>query len=278
MSESSNHSRTGQRPLSRALPSGAQRSYVRFVTVGDSATCGVGDPAHDGSWRGWARILAGAIAEDHDLSFCNLAVSGSTSADVRRVQLPVALEHRPHLAALIVGLNDTMRSSWDPLDVRANLLACAEALSEQGAVLMTVRFHDHGRVLRLPWPLAGVIARRIDALNEIFDEMHRTHGGIRVDLSELPDVYHRAFWSVDRLHPSELGHRVLAVRFAAVLQEQGLRFTPPSLERTGPAAGALDNVRWIFTEVVPWLGRRARDLGPSLAVSAVRNLRVRIVS
>ena len=34
----------------------AVRDYVRFVALGDSASCGVGDPT-PGGWRGWARIL-----------------------------------------------------------------------------------------------------------------------------------------------------------------------------------------------------------------------------
>lgn len=260
----------GSTHRSRAFGSGARRGYVRFVALGDSATCGVGDRDSDGSWRGWARILAGALTEAHDVSFLNLAVAGSTTADVRRTQLSRAIAHRPHLAALIVGVNDTLRSSWDPRAVRANLLACADALAEQGAVLMTVRFHDHSRVLRLPWPLAGAQSRRTAALNEIIDELHDRYDGIRVDLSEMPEVYERSFWSIDRLHPSELGHRALAQQFAALLRQRGLRFPAPSLECTGAATGAFDRTRWLITEVVPWLGRRAFDLGGSLALSPIR--------
>jgi lysophospholipase L1-like esterase len=275
MSEHTNQSWPGRRPEARDLPSGAQRSYVRFVALGDSATCGVGDPAHDGTWRGWARILAEAIAEDHDLSFLNLAVPGSTTADVLRAQVPEAIGHHAHLAALIVGLNDTMRASWDPNTIRTNLFACAEALTAEGAVLMTVRFHDHVHVLRLPRPLARTMSLRIEELNEILDAVHDAYGGLHVDLSDLPEVRERAFWSFDRLHPSELGHRALAGRFAALLHEQGLLFTAPSLECTGPEASPRDNLLWVVNEVIPWLGRRAYELAPALALSAVRTLRVR---
>lgn len=264
----------GPEPRPRALPLGTGRSYVRFVALGDSATRGVGDPATDGSWRGWARVLADAIAEDHDVSFCNLAVPGSTTTDVLHTQLAAATGHRAHLAALVVGLNDTMRASWHPHRIRANLFACAETLTAHGAALMTVRFHDHLHVLRLPRPLARTMSHRIEELNEILDELHQTYGGFRVDLSELPEVRERAFWSIDRLHPSELGHRALAARFAALLHEEGLRFPAPSLECTGPVPSTRDNLLWVVGEVVPWIGRRARELGPALAVSAVRGLRV----
>ena len=98
--------------------------YIRFAVLGDSASCGVGDPTPHG-WRGWARILADAIAVEHHVSFCNLAVPGAVVADVRRKQLPDALAHQPVVASLVVGLNDVMRSDWDPEQIRTDLLHCA---------------------------------------------------------------------------------------------------------------------------------------------------------
>jgi lysophospholipase L1-like esterase len=243
---------------------------IRFVALGDSATCGVGDRADDGSWRGWARILADAISESHDLSFFNLAVSGATTRDVRRSQLPAALAHRPHIAALIVGLNDTMCSSWDVRQVRENLLACAGALCESGALLMTVRFHDHARVLRLPGGLSRLLSRRIEALNGIFDEVHTMHDGLNVDLSKLTGVYDRRLWWFDRLHPSELGHRVLAHRFAEILGDRGLAFTEPQLACSRPAGHLVADLGWILGGVIPWLARRGRELGTATAVSSGR--------
>jgi hypothetical protein len=119
---------------------------------------------------------------------------------------------------------------------------------------------------------------RIEELNGILDEVHDAYGGLRVDLSEIPEVRQRAFWSFDRLHPSELGHRALAARFAALLHQEGLHFPTPSLECSGPASAPRDNVRWMVDEVIPWLGRRAVELGPALALSAVRTLRTKVVA
>jgi hypothetical protein len=56
-----------------------ERGYVRFVALGDSATCDVGDPASDGSCRGWARMLADAIAEAHHVSFLGPTVPAAIS-------------------------------------------------------------------------------------------------------------------------------------------------------------------------------------------------------
>ncbi len=133
-------------------------TYLRFAALGDSTTVGVGDPV-PGGWRGWARLLAESLATAYDVSFCNLAVSGATSTGVLAGQLVDGLAHRPTHASLIVGVNDTMRSTWDPSRMRTELMTCAEALHGVGAELITARFHDHGEVFGLPHVLRRPLGR-----------------------------------------------------------------------------------------------------------------------
>jgi lysophospholipase L1-like esterase len=265
--DDSNHTLHELPPMPSRVPNGstdggtALRRYVRYAALGDSATLGVGDRMGD-EWRGWARLLADAVGEDHDVSYCNLAVAGATASDVRRVQLEEALAHRPHIASLIVGVNDTMRSTWDPEQLRADLLHCAEQLSSGGALLLTARFHDHGRVFRLPGFLARPMGRRIDVLNAIYDEVHSTYGGLRLDLDQFPDVHTPGFWSTDRLHPSARGHHLLATKAAELLNAHGLEFSGPQLRPTGETSSGLSAVWPLVKVCAPWVGRRARDLGP----------------
>jgi lysophospholipase L1-like esterase len=250
----------------------ASRDYVRIVAIGDSASCGVGDPTPHG-WRGWAQILAESIAQDHHVSFCKLAVPGATVADVRRKQLASALDHSPTIASLVVGLNDVMRSAWDPDQIRDDLLHCAALLAREGALIVTVRFHDHTRVLGLPSLLARPMQRRIQVLNEIYDEVHERYGTLRLDLAADPTIYDRDRWAADRLHPSELGHRRLARLVAGLLLEEGLEFGLPSLTCTEARPSRLTTARTIVTDVAPWLSRRVRDFGPWVAHEAIRRTR-----
>ena len=202
--------------------------YLRFAALGDSATVGIGDPV-PGGWRGWSRLLSSALATAYDVSYCNLAVSGATSTDVLRGQLADAVAHRPDLASLVVGVNDTMRAGWHPGRVREELMTCASALHDAGATLLTARFHDHGAIFGLPGVLRRPLHARIEAVNAVYDEVHATFGGHRIDLAARLDVFDRAFWSVDRLHPSELGHRALARGYADLLvgSRAGLRAAVP---------------------------------------------------
>lgn len=259
-------------------------TYLRFAAVGDSTTVGVGDPlpghpiglgagatGRDGTWRGWATLLAESLDAAYDVSFCNLAVSGATARDVAERQLRDAVDHRPDLASLVVGLNDTMRSTWDPALLREDLLEAARRLTGRGALLMTVRFHDHGAVFGLPRLLRAPLQRRIDGLNAIYDEVYARFGGVRVDLAECPEVLDRSSWSVDRLHPSERGHRALARGFARELAALGVQVAEPSAEPDNEQARTWRaEVTWMVAEGAPWVGRRARDLGPWAARAAWR--------
>lgn len=253
--------------------------YLRVAALGDSTTVGIGDPVPTG-WRGWARLLAEALGSSYDVSFCNLAVSGATAATVRSDQLADAVAHRPDLASLIVGVNDTMRSSWDPVRIRADVLGCAEALHGAGATLVTARFHDHGAVFGLPGVLRRPLAARIEVVNRVYDEVHGTYGGIRLDLATRPEVTTRRFWSVDRLHPSELGHRALAHAYAELLVAEGLVFDLPSREPEGGYEPSWRrDLAWMVAEGAPWFGRRARDLGPwavRMALTEVSERRTRV--
>jgi lysophospholipase L1-like esterase len=249
--------------------------YIRFVALGDSATYGLGDRVGE-DFRGWARLLAEAIGEAHHVSFCNLAEPGASVRDVRRGQLADAVAHQPVIASLVVGLNDVMRSTWDPDRIRVELLDCAAALARSGAVIITVRFHDHAKALGLPrWP-ARPMARRIAVLNNIYDEVHEKYGVIRVDLAADPMTAQREFWSADRLHPSELGHRHLARLAARELNAEGLLFDLPSAHCGQPVPTRREAARILAKEGGPWIARRVRDLGPWAARRGVDRVRVAI--
>lgn len=248
------------------------RCQLRFAALGDSTTVGVGDPVR----RGWAALLADAFTESYDVGFVNLAVSGGTTADVHDTQLRPALVLRPHLASVIVGVNDTMKSSWDPVRVRERLVTTAAELADAGALLLTVRYHDHASVLGLPGWLRRPMWQRIQQLNSAYDEIHARHDTVRIDLAQRPEVTTRAFWSVDRLHPSGQGHRTVARWYAEGLAERGYLVEPPGADAgAAPVPSRRDDLAWLAKAGVPWLARRAGDLGPWGARMALAELGAR---
>ena len=242
---------------------------IRFAALGDSTTLGIGDPMPDGRWRGWAALLASALSGPRDVRLHNLAVSGARVDDVADGQLAAALRLRPDLASVLVGANDALRGRFDVAAIGSALSRCVAALCRHGAVVLTARLPEPGRMLRLPASLARPLARRINAINAITDGIAVRFGTVHVDLTDHPGVYDRPMWSIDRLHPSERGHRLLARCFADQLATRGHPVpTPPALEpeHAMPTRGA--EARWMLTKGTRWMMHRCTDLLPGLTAMA----------
>lgn len=248
---------------------------ARFVALGDSLTEGLGDPVAGGGWRGWAALLAGTLGERPGaVELVNLAHSGAQTADVAERQLPVARELRPRLASLIVGANDTLRASFAIERVAAALDRAHGALSADGAVVLTACLPDPGRMLGLPGPLSRPLARRMRAVNTVVHAVSARYQGVHLHLADHPWVTEHASWSVDRLHPGERGHRLLARGFHTALAGAGLPVgPPPALALDGPPPTRAGSAVWMATRGTRWVADRCTDLLPGLLALALQECR-----
>jgi lysophospholipase L1-like esterase len=244
-----------------------------FAALGDSITLGIGDPVRGAggrgrAWRGWAALLAGGL---HDPSLHILASPGARFADVEHDQLPSALRLRPDVAGFVVGVNDTLRSSFDPAVIGAAAAHTVGALRAAGAEVLTMRLPDPGRMLGLPGSLARPLARRMQEVNAVMDAVATRFGTLHYDAAGDDEVYDRRMWAVDRLHPSERGHRLIACRYYDALAAAGLPTGPrPDPEPSSPPPTRLAQVGWMATKGTAWVLRRSTDLIPGLLALAVR--------
>jgi lysophospholipase L1-like esterase len=240
-----------------------------LVVLGDSTAVGLGDPLPGGRWRGIGPLLADALGA----TLTNLSCTGARVACVRQTQLPQALRADPQVAVVIVGMNDTLRSDFDPAGMRVDLGAVVAELHAVGAAVVLVRYHDHGRVFRLPASLRRALRARIERLNAVIDAVVDEHGAGCLDLDLMPGAYELESWSVDRLHPSELGHRKLAAGFGDILAARGcLLLRPVSLVCSGGIQPTpAQHVAWLVLKGIPWLWRRGRDLLPYAATIMLRS-------
>ena len=242
---------------------------TRFAALGDSITVGLGDPAPGGGWRGWATLLAGTLAQPE---LHNLATLGALAADVEHAQLPAAMALRPDVASVVVGINDTLRGDFDPERTGTSIGRTVAALRAAGAEVLTVRLPDPGQMFGLPGALARPLARRMRAVNAAVDEVARRYGTVHLDAACDPATYERRYWSVDRLHPNERGHRLIACRFHALLAAAKFPVASPGPdpEPSSPPPTRLAEAGWMATKGTAWLVRRSRDLVPALVGLALR--------
>ncbi|MGY0487846.1 SGNH/GDSL hydrolase family protein [Streptomyces sp. WG-D5] len=247
---------------------------LRFAALGDSLTEGVGDPV-GGGWRGWAALLAdGLTPAEVPVVFRNFAASGAQTSDVLARQLPGALAFAPDLVSVLVGVNDTLRATFDLHAVTARLDTVYGALTERDAVLLTACLPDPGALLGLPGVLARPLARRQRAVNSVVHALSARHGAVHLHAAEADWAADRGLRSADRLHPAERGHRQFAARFHAVLADAGQALGPaPDVEPERPAPTRAAALWWLATAGTGWVARRCADLLPQLLALAADEVR-----
>jgi lysophospholipase L1-like esterase len=241
---------------------------TRIVTLGDSITLGLGDPQPEGGWRGWAHLLAEGLPKPE---LHNLASNGAQAKHVERDQLPTALLLRPHVASVVVGINDTLRAGFDPVRTGQAAARTVAALTAQGATVITMRLPDPAQMFGLPAGLARPLSRRMRAVNAELDRIAAHYGTVHWDASTDPETYDRQNWSVDRLHPNERGHRMIACRIWDLLAAAGVPVAErPGSEPTGSGPSRRDDMMWMATKGTGWVLRRSVDLIPYMLFMAVR--------
>ncbi|WP_103350551.1 SGNH/GDSL hydrolase family protein [Amycolatopsis sp. CA-128772] len=253
------------------------RSARTLVVLGDSTAVGLGDPLpRRGGWRGVGPLVAAALGVGGE-GYLNPSFAGARMRCVLTEQVPAAVARRPDVALVVAGMNDTLRPDFEAGRVAAELTEVIRRLKDAGTTVVPVRFHDHSRVFRLPPSLKRALSARVAELNAAIDEVVAREGVPCLDLARLPGAYDLASWSVDRLHPSELGHRMLASGFTGLLAEAGFDVPAPvSLTCSGGVEpSAAGHVGWLVLKGIPWLWRRGREFLPYAAVIMWNSFRAR---
>jgi len=205
-----------------------------YVALGDSTAVGVGAAQGGGYPERIARRLG---ASGTEVKLVNLGVSGATAEDVRREQLPRALEEHPALVTIGVGLNDVLRGR--PLaEFARDLEVIADGVSRTRAAVVVSELPD---VARSPSGAGSPpsLARRIAAYNATVRRVAERHG---FEVVELEEPSRRAFgeradlFAADGLHPSARGYELWA-DLAWPPVERALALAPHvQARRPGPPA------------------------------------------
>ncbi|MEV7911798.1 MULTISPECIES: SGNH/GDSL hydrolase family protein [Streptomyces] len=229
-------------------------SYTSLVAVGDSFTEGMSDLLSDGSYRGWADVLASRLASrSPGFRYANLAVRGKLIGQIVDEQVAAAAALRADVVTLVGGLNDTLRPKCDMGLVKGRLEEAVERLAPSCKQLVLMRSPArNGPVLERFRP-------RMEELFTLIDDLAARHGATVVDLYSAPSLSDPRMWDVDRLHLTAEGHRRVA---EAVWQTLGLPaeqdwWTPvPATAPPRWASRRTEDIRFARRHLAPWIGRR----------------------
>jgi lysophospholipase L1-like esterase len=229
-------------------------TYSSFVALGDSFTEGMSDLLPDGTYRGWADLLAARLAARvPDFRYANLAVRGKLIRQIAEDQVETAAALGADLVTLVGGLNDVLRPGCDVDEVCALLEASAARLAPTCGQLV---------LMRSPVRRGPVATRFLPRMQQLFgfvEEVARRHGALVVDLYGAEVLADPRMWADDRLHLTAEAHRRVA---EAVWQTLGLpaqaEWTaplPPAVRPTWQARRGAD-LRFTREHLLPWIGRR----------------------
>jgi lysophospholipase L1-like esterase len=240
-----------------------------YIAMGDSFTEGLDDLLPDGSYRGWADLVASELAVRRPgLRYANLAVRGRLLPQIVAEQVPRARALGPDIVSLVGGVNDLLRPTFDAAALHRCLDRAVAQLRGDGIdVLLVVGVNPTGR--------SALLARlmpRIRDLNAAVADVAQRHGCHPVDLFDAEVFGDPRLWSTDRLHLSAAGHERVAAAFleALGLGDDRWREPLPPGDSTAWWAARRDDVDWMRTHLLPWLGRRARGESSGAHASAKR--------
>ncbi|AVZ71761.1 GDSL family lipase [Streptomyces lunaelactis] len=229
-------------------------SYTSFVAIGDSFTEGMSDLLPDGSYRGWADLLAARLAaRTPGFRYANLAVRGKLIGQIVDEQVDVAAAMQADVVTLVGGLNDTLRPTYDMGRVHGLLEEAVEKLAPSCKQLVLMR--SPGR----KGPVMKRFRPRMEELFTFVDELAARHGALVVDLYGSEALGDQRMWDVDRLHLTPDGHRRVA---EAVWQTLGLAAEDdwqallPPVVHPGWATRRVGDLRFARQYLGPWIGRR----------------------
>lgn len=245
------------------------RNHPTFVVLGDSAAYGTGDEISAGVFRGWAGFLAEAFQDGCD--YFNFSRPGAKSTEVLEKQLPKALREQPDICALIVGGNDLLRNSFDPLLLYKNLKNCCQQLMAMGSEVIMVELHDPNQLLRLPRLMSRVLNRRVTAVNAVYRKVALEFEIITIKTRKIGDVHNRINWHIDRMHPGPVGHFMLARSVAEQLRRRGWAVSLPH-KLDVVQKSKTEKIKWLLRNGTPWFLKRSIDLLPAAVLLMVYEL------
>ncbi|MFF0461323.1 SGNH/GDSL hydrolase family protein [Streptomyces mexicanus] len=233
----------------------APPAHTSLVAVGDSFTEGMSDLLPDGSYRGWADLLAARMAaRAPGFRYANLAVRGKLIAQIVDEQVGVAAAMGADVVTLVGGLNDVLRPKCDMGRVRGLLTEAVERLAPACGQLVLMR--SPGR----RGPVLERFRPRMEELYACVDDLAEKHGALVVDLYGAPALADPRLWDVDRLHLTAEGHRRVA---EAVWQTLGYEAEDPEWRTPMPPTvppgwltRRIADVRFAREHLLPWIGRR----------------------
>jgi lysophospholipase L1-like esterase len=201
------------------------RAVRAYAALGDSFTAG----RDSVDAERWADLLAAGMRRvNPELRYENLAVDGATSAEVLDRQVEPALALEPDLVTVICGANDVLLATRPDVESYASSFdAILRRLRDGavGAMLVTATAPEGWQFMDLRPRTEARLIEATKGLNDVTRATAERYDVLCLPVAGHPALRDPATFSADGLHPSSVGHRLVARESAQYLSAQlGIEF------------------------------------------------------
>jgi lysophospholipase L1-like esterase len=204
----------------------------KLLMIGDSITdCERAQPIGEGLFgalgNGYVNLvnsLLQATLPQQRVRLVNMGMSGNTVRDLAARWQTDVLEQQPDWLSIMIGINDVWRQFDSPLqtEIHVPIDEYGETLAQ---LVAATRPHIHGLVLMTPYFIepnrADPMRAQMDRYGAVVREIAAAHAAVFVDTQVAFDKVlahlHPMTLAWDRVHPTLVGHMVLARAFLDVL-------------------------------------------------------------
>ncbi len=196
-----------------------------YAALGDSFTAG----RDSIDAERWPDLLAARMRRvNPELRYENLAVDGATSAEVLDRQVGPALALEPDFVTVICGANDVLLATRpDVAGYAKSFDAILRRLREGApeALLVTATAPEGWQFMDLRPRTEARLIEATRELNGITREAAERYGVLCLPVAGHPALRDPATFSADGLHPSSVGHELVARESSRYLTAQlGIEF------------------------------------------------------
>ena len=132
---------------------------------------------------------------------------------------------------------------------------------ELGSEVIMIELHDPNELLRIPKIMNRILRKRVESVNTVYRKIAEELEIVLIKTRDIPDVHNLKNWHIDRMHPGERGHKMLAREVAVQLQRRGWLISIPE-EGEILIRERSQQIKWLIANGLPWFLKRSVDLLP----------------
>jgi len=238
------------------------KPYGSYVAIGDSLSEGLGDFTFHKTRRynGWTDRLAGLLAKEaleqnRDFEFANFALRGSKIKTIMDWQLKKALSVNADLVTVMAGSNDLTVAPEKLPELRSIYRDGLQQLVDSGSDVIIANTINplHLNIFK---PLRYRAERMSDLITGLGHEFNLPV----LDLFGIEHFSDLCYWAEDMVHFSGHGHVKVANEAAKILDLKYRFREAEPYERSAPARGVKETIRWIHKDVIPFTHRKLKGV------------------